>query len=130
MSDDILYVCRCGQQVTVPHKIDMHCCKCSSVMLPSDEYKKIFPPEKIDMHDHSWEEVAAKATEIAEGLLRQGYSGMDIITIAGQILHHGTFAAVHSAIEWISKDPDRKVRVDVKTVGGDIVRVEMTKESK
>lgn len=120
---DILYKCRCGNAVSVPTKIDMHCSNCCSVMLPSDEYDKVYPPEKIVRTDHPWEEVVAQGNKIAESLIRDGYSDQDMICIAGQLLHDGIFATVHSAAAWMREDSDRKVDLRV-TVDREIVHIE------
>lgn len=124
-SESELYRCRCGTDVTIDGDVrKVHCSRCSSLMLPADEYSKKYPNEPVDRHDHPWEDVHGRAMDITTSLVKSGYSGQDIMAIASQLLHNGIFVTIKTGADWMRDDADRKIDLKITAYGDSVLRVE------
>jgi hypothetical protein len=52
----------------------------------------------------TWDECAAKAHEVVMQLLKDGYSGQDMLFIASKILHDGIYVSHRNAEQYIKEN--------------------------
>lgn len=58
-----------------------------------------------EMKDYPWEKVDQKYNEIAEDLVKSGYSGQDIIFIAMKLMNAGIYVTTRDAAEYVKLNP-------------------------